>query len=89
MSDVFLVFGNFLWQHEVGKGLIKKEIPPQRKVFSHKYTVDKIVDFICIISISDRIHSVLCKYLKPGQRILSTARCTLLHVRHCLVIFIS
>ena len=54
-----------------------QKIPPQRKVFSHKYTVDKIVDFICIISISDRIHSVLCKYLKPGQRILSTARCTL------------
>ena len=59
-----------------------QKIPPQRKVFSHKYTVVKIVDFICIISISDRIHSVLCKYLKPGQRILSTARCTLLHVRH-------
>ena len=33
-----LVFGNFLWQHQIGKGLIKKEIPPQRKVF------DKILD---------------------------------------------
>jgi len=29
-----LVFGNFLWQHQIGKGLIKKEIPPQRKVFN-------------------------------------------------------
>tara|TARA_R100000234_G_scaffold95651_1_gene63932 strand:+ start:1006 stop:1968 length:963 start_codon:yes stop_codon:yes gene_type:complete len=33
-----LVFGDFLWQHKTGEGLIKKEIPPQRKVF------DKILD---------------------------------------------
>ena len=33
-----LLFGNFLWKTEIGKGLVKIEIPPQRKVF------DKILD---------------------------------------------
>lgn len=33
-----LVFGNYLWHHKIGKGLVKTEIPPQRKVF------DKILD---------------------------------------------
>ena len=33
-----LVFGDYLWQHKTGEGLVKLEIPPQRKVF------DKILD---------------------------------------------
>jgi len=26
-------FANFLWMNEVGKGLVKKELPPERKIF--------------------------------------------------------
>ena len=33
-----LLFGNFLWKTEIGKGLVKLEIPPQRKIF------DKVLD---------------------------------------------
>jgi len=33
-----LIFGNYLWQHKIGKGLVKLEIPSQRKIF------DKILE---------------------------------------------
>mgnify|MGYP003114060438 FL=1 len=33
-----LTYGNFLWKHQIGKGLIKSEILPQRKIF------DKVLD---------------------------------------------
>ena len=39
VGDMFqLTFGNFLWKHQIGKGLVKLEIPPQRKIF------DKVLD---------------------------------------------
>ena len=33
-----LKFGKYLWETKVGKGLVKTEIPPQRKIF------DKVLD---------------------------------------------
>ena len=33
-----LQFGNYVWDYVKGKGLVKKEIPPQRKVF------DKVIE---------------------------------------------